>query len=774
MFAKKMTIKQAILTLFFISFFLFLTITLSLQYYFSNNLVNITLFESILKTAKNTSYELNSFESKVKNGINLIELGNDVNIPFYKDITHPVTKKMAIFMENNPYTLAIYFGYDNGDFFELINLDVHKDIKKRYGVQNDERWLVVKIFNNFGKPKRYEEYLDKDLNVLRKNELSSDYDSTTRPWYIKAKANKGIVQTSPYAFMNFDSLGITYAKNLENRVVLAIDISLKTLEDFFDNQTDIKDSSFLLINSFDNKIISSNSKLKDEDIVKIKENFSEKQNFIKDKIEYLITISEIKTNIDLKQELILLTPKKEAFKIFYTHAKIFLAIIAVFLLFMLPFILIFINSLNRPINEIIVENEKIKNRDFVNVNLVFSKIKELNELSISLFNMSKDIKRKEEELNNLIDSIIELISNVTDKKSPYTGEHCKNVPILTMMIAQSVSNSKKEVFKDFALKTPEELRELNVAAKLHDCGKITIPDYIVDKAVRLEILYNRIHEIRTRFEVVFRDYKIKYLEDVLAGKNKDEAKKELDKNFEILQSEFEFIASCNSEEKNITRADIEKIKQIAKREWIRYFDDSLGLSNKEKNRYIKPSSNIENLLSNKQSHKKLREQKEIDEFLEHGFKMDIPKYIYNFGEIYNLCIERGTINIEERFKINEHIITTIKMLENLPFPKNLSKVAEYAGNHHETLDGTGYPRKLIKEQMSLASRMMVIADIFEALTARSRPYKDAKTLSQTLAIMKQMVEEKHIDKDLFEIFIEDKIYLTYAKKHLKKEQIDIN
>lgn len=153
--------------------------------------------------------------------------------------------------------------------------------------------------------------------------------------------------------------------------------------------------------------------------------------------------------------------------------------------------------------------------------------------------------------------------------------------------------------------------------------------------------------------------------------------------------------------------------------------------------------------------------------------MEVPEYLYNFGEIYNLCIEKGTINKEERFKINEHITATIKMLESLPFPKNLSKVTEFAGNHHETLIGTGYPRKLTKNEMSLTSRMMALADIFEALSSNDRPYKDTKKLSEVLKIMSYFVKDRHIDEDVFKLYVEEKIYLKYANNYLKKEQIDL-
>ena len=155
-----------------------------------------------------------------------------------------------------------------------------------------------------------------------------------------------------------------------------------------------------------------------------------------------------------------------------------------------------------------------------------------------------------------------------------------------------------------------------------------------------------------------------------------------------------------------------------------------------------------------------------------GFKEEVPKYLYNYGELYNLCLEEGTLTTEERFKIDEHVIMSIKMLEQIPFPEELNRIPEYAGTHHETMIGTGYPKQLTKEQLSIPSRVMAIADIFEALTASDRPYKQAKTLSQALKIMSFMVKDQHIDGDLFNLFLRSNIYMEYAKTSLKPEQID--
>ena len=141
-------------------------------------------------------------------------------------------------------------------------------------------------------------------------------------------------------------------------------------------------------------------------------------------------------------------------------------------------------------------------------------------------------------------------------------------------------------------------------------------------------------------------------------------------------------------------------------------------------------------------------------------------------ELTNLRVARGTLSDEERYKINEHIIQTIRMLESLPFPAHLQDVPDIAGGHHERLDGRGYPRGLTAEQLSPLARMMAIADVFEALTAVDRPYKSGKPLSVALEIMARMVREQHLDPDLFELFLRAGVYSRYAEEYLARDQCD--
>ena len=378
----------------------------------------------------------------------------------------------------------------------------------------------------------------------------------------------------------------------------------------------------------------------------------------------------------------------------------------------------------------------------------------------------------------LLDSFIELVSSAIDSKSPYTGGHCQRVPVLTKMLAAAACQQKEGPFADFDL-TEEEWYELHISAWLHDCGKVTTPEYVVDKATKLETIYDRIHEIRTRFEVVKREAEIEYLKAVIEGNgDADKLRAELDERLVRLEDDFSFVAESNIGGEFMAPERIDRIKEIANIKWTRTLDDRIGVSHEEKKRWDRTPPPelpvVEDLLGDRDDHIIYRETPEpaAAEDNPHGFHLDVPEHKYNMGEIYNLCIARGTLTAEERFKINDHIVQTIIMLGQLPFPEHLKRVPEYAGGHHEKMDGTGYPKKLNKDDMSIPARIMAIADIFEALTAADRPYKLPKTLSDSVKIMSFMKQDAHIDAEIFELFLTSGVYKDYADKFLKPEQID--
>jgi HD-GYP domain-containing protein (c-di-GMP phosphodiesterase class II) len=390
--------------------------------------------------------------------------------------------------------------------------------------------------------------------------------------------------------------------------------------------------------------------------------------------------------------------------------------------------------------------------------------------------VSIESQRLQAKQKQLLDAFIKLLAGAIDAKSPYTGGHCQRVPALTLMLAQAAAASQDPDFIGYK-PTDDEWEALHVAAWLHDCGKITTPEYVVDKATKLETLNDRIHEIRTRVEVLKRDVWVRYWQAIAQGGDEHILAPRRDTDLAALDEDFAFIARCNLGGEAMAEADLQRLRSIGQRTWIRTLDDRLGVSWEENRRQTRtPAATLpvrETLLADKPEHLFERPAAELiapDNPL--GFKLDVPTYKYNRGELYNLSITRGTLTNEERYIINHHMVQTILMLNHLPFPEHLRSVPEIAGGHHEKMDGTGYPKRLKREEMSLPARMMAIADIFEALTAADRPYKKAKSLSEALGIMAFMCRDAHIDPPLFALFINARIYLLYAERFLDPQQID--
>lgn len=373
----------------------------------------------------------------------------------------------------------------------------------------------------------------------------------------------------------------------------------------------------------------------------------------------------------------------------------------------------------------------------------------------NLIGIMLENRKLTEDYGQLLESFIEVLARAIDAKSPYTGAHCQRVPVIARLLATAAVQQDSGPLRDFEM-SGEDWYTLHIASWLHDCGKVTTPEYIVDKATKLETINNRIHEIRNRFEILRRDAHIEYLKNRLADLDTPQNLQAIYvSKVAQLEKDFDFVSQCNIGDKALNDQDIAELERISQTRFTRYFNRMKGLSwaerdnIKDKDLYSKPS--IENLLQNRE---------------DHIFGQ------YNHGELYNLETKNGTINKEERDKINEHIVVTIDMLKALPFPKELSKVVEYAGAHHERVDGKGYPNGLTGEQMSVPAKIMAIADIFEALTANDRPYKEPKKLSQVLAIMKQMKNNGHIDHDLYSVFINSKVYMDYAEQYISPIQID--
>jgi HD-GYP domain-containing protein (c-di-GMP phosphodiesterase class II) len=327
-----------------------------------------------------------------------------------------------------------------------------------------------------------------------------------------------------------------------------------------------------------------------------------------------------------------------------------------------------------------------------------------------------------QQLENLLEALVNLINIGIDEKSPYTGRHCQFVPELTMMLAEAVHETKQGPLAAFRM-TDADRKELWLAGLLHDCGKITTPVHVVDKSTKLETIFDRIHLVDTRFEVLLRDCEIRALRarcepDANVAAIEDRLGSELAR----IRADREFIRRANVGGEGMSPDDQERVRRIAQYRWT-------ALDGQE-------------------------------------------QAFLSEDEVLNLTVRFGTLTDAERKIINNHIDVSVRMLESLPWPKHLKNVPEYAGGHHERMDGKGYPKGLTREQMSVQARIMAIADIFEALTACDRPYKKGKKLSESLHILGKFALNGHIDPDLFDIFVRDRVYLQFANKNMDAHQID--
>lgn len=769
----KMTIRTKILTVFLFSIAIISLSLIYSQYYFSKQVAINSTSQTLKQLSQDLKDRMEIESEDIKNILNTQCKYIDVDEEVSFDKEHSSIKFFTRVLEYEKSIHDIHISTKKGNFIAVVNMLDDKKTNLAFKSPVNTRWLIVKIVDGI----KENVFLDKNYVVLKKERSKTLRSIKDRDWYKDTINKDRITISKPYIFWNSALAGITYAKRVENtNVIMGVDYTMTELNNLISMKKSKNIEEIYIVGVDGVKYISSLSKngsfntigkKVNKTILKaIEENrINEIINYSEDKKHQLFILSKMLSD---KSYIGMRADTNKVYDLYRKNFKYTLILAFLILLFALPMVVYLANKIAEPIKLLIMENEKIKSKNFSEVKRVHTNIIEIEELSSSLYSMAQGIKEHAKQQDDLLDSIIKLIAEAIDKKSAYTGAHCERVPELAQLLLSEVSKSEQDTFKDFSMTNKDDLRSFEIAAWLHDCGKVTTPVAVIDKSVKLEIIYNRIHEIRMRFEVLWRDAQIEFLNN-----NIDEVT--LKQKQKQLLEDFEFIASVNIGSEYMNQEKKDRVKKISKQVWLRNFDNKLGLGKEELARYKSSESTLpatEELLSNREEHIVKREDFDVSSYEKDGFKLDVPEHLYNYGEVYNLCIEKGTLTEEERYRINEHVIVTIKMLEKIPFPSHMKNIVEYAGTHHETLIGTGYPRKLSKRDLSIPARIMAIADIYEALTSSDRPYKENKTISEAIEILNRMANEQHIDRDLFKLFLTSGIYKTYAMKHLKKEQID--
>ncbi len=1029
------TIRFTVVAIFFLATCLTAIVALGLQYYHSKVMATESALLHFNSISESTSDYLTSVDDRFVQTASVL-----ASYPGLVEGNTASPSARSIFaelMQSNPMMYAIYLGFENGDFYQLINLSASFSVRRQLNALPEERWLLVNVSGEGGARQRTYQYYTADFDLHRTETVASNYFAFNRPWFTKANHNE-VYKTTPYLFSNLQAPGQTYSKQLKGTTaVVAVDIALSSLSDYLsyqrvsstgevylyqksgdiiasnvrnDDEVDIPLAAPITLNNEEREVLAAHELLRisneadwapidfsvagnpkgysvdylklvgemlgvplvfingyswpdlitlfhQGDIDLLQPVFQDKHNaiegeysdpilslsyslvtldhhdaitdlsamngktlaipegwtihsfvreyfpeirvqtvagtyemlaavatgkadagldigeilhyvgnkyffrglmfhdFIQFEVENVPTelrivvseenqsllpiinkaiaaiseeqkqalaekwfaqgsqsheqaivpyeplvelagvpdkytqlheydfdgkgsyvyVSPVGRGAQASEFLAIVIPKDIVLQSVFEKVKWSIFVSVAFLLLLLPAPWLFASPIVGPIKKLAAENEKIRLREYDKLDIPSSHIHEIHELGRSMKVMASAIREHEIQQRGLMDSFIKIIAQAIDDKSSHTAGHCERVPELAMLLTEKAELSTSSAFADFHFNSEDERREFRIGAWLHDCGKITTPEHIVDKGSKLEVIYNRIHEIRTRFEVLWRDAEVHYWRQVAqGGKPETLLQAELVDRQDQLQDDFAFVATMNLGSEFLDDKNKLRLMSIAEQTWQRHFSDRLGLSPPEEARLSGAESELpcrEPLLVDRPEHVLRRDQAVVypEEF---GIKMTVPENVYNQGELYNLMVERGTLTPEDRFKINEHIISTIRMLDTLPLPAELGRVPRYASTHHEKLNGQGYPRRLQGHELSVPERIMVLADIFEALTAADRPYKKAKPLSVAIDILHSMVLDKHVDRDVFELFLSSGVYREYAKRFLLAEQID--
>ncbi|RLC23818.1 MAG: hypothetical protein DRH21_06495, partial [Deltaproteobacteria bacterium] len=557
---KTFSIRLTVISTFFIVSALTASLGLGSQYYFSKDIAKQAAQKAFQKSSEVVEQRLSGLDKQNARLVELLGMLKTLERPPMPDETHLELTLLANVMTNNENLYALYAGYENGDFFEFINLDSGEHVRERLGAGAQDKWAVIIITGENGNRTKYLEFFDANLKKNKIVTIPTDYDPRERPWYKTALKSGKVVRTKQYIVAFLQQPGITYAKaEGAGKRVFAVDISMEGVKRFLQRQSMVPGSEVYLFKT-DGRVtgyVKEGEQEKDTKVKRIKNqiilDFAKKMD--KNSMSMVLDLEDKKNLVYIVKFISPYgTPTFMGFvvsiesilKPYMKKIRYALLLTVLLLLSLSPLVWYFATLIVSPIKALALESDKIKNRKYDDVTEVKSNITEIMNLSRSIVSMAKAIKAYEEAQREMMDSFIKLIAQAIDQKSPYTGGHCARVPVVTEMLAHAANDAKEGSLADFALTTDDEWREFHVAAWLHDCGKVTTPEYIVDKGSKLETIYNRIHEVRMRFEVLLRDAEIEFWQAIAKGDvNEEDLRKILEEKHQQLKDDFTFVAKCN-------------------------------------------------------------------------------------------------------------------------------------------------------------------------------------------------------------------------------------
>lgn len=323
-----------------------------------------------------------------------------------------------------------------------------------------------------------------------------------------------------------------------------------------------------------------------------------------------------------------------------------------------------------------------------------------NQAAINIIN--SQLLREAEMMFN---SLLKVINIGLDERSAHTSGHVERVASMTMELARMINQATRGPFAMVNF-SDANLKELWVAGWLHDMGKIVSPSHIMDKSRKLERLCDGIELIEERFKTLAERMRADAFKKI-ADKSRDRESSpevesailaELDAALAGLDEELRQIRASNEPGERMSQELLDRIRRIGSSATPEGFGPKLTDS-----------------------------------------------------EIAALTIRSGSLTAKERKIMMDHIVVTKRLLAKIHFPKEMKNAPLYAGSHHESLDGSGYPEGLNADQMPLQSRMLAVIDQLEALTASDRPYKKSLSYEEALAILTDQAEKGKLDRDIVEI-----------------------